>query len=127
MIAKMTLAIGLAILATGCSMVFQARPSASGLVDLEQQKSVFVVIPDDANIAGVSYVGSGQAVAQVIAGAFSKRGVAVHIAGGRLSAVDAVAAAARLKAGYTVLPVITSGTIAASGSAIPTGQLSGLP
>lgn len=114
MIGKTIFATALVAALASCSVVSHLsgalHPAAVGASVppvLDRRLSVFVALPEDGRSASLWYIGSGTAVAQAVAGAFSKHGVPVYLSDKRMTDDDAVAAAARLKAGYAVVPIIT--------------------
>ena len=115
MIGKAIFATALVVVLASCSVVSHlsealhpAAPAAAPAPPvLDRRVSVFVALPEDGRSASLWYIGSGKAVAQAVAGAFSKHGVPVYLSGKQMTDDDVVAAAARLKAGYAVVPVIT--------------------
>jgi len=83
------------------------KPTSTTRVRLDPLRAVFVTIPGDGEFASVWCLGSGRAVAQAITAAFAKQGIPVYIAEEQLAYEESLLAAARLKAGYVALSVIT--------------------
>jgi hypothetical protein len=97
-----------AIALVGCRARYDVNNlSGSGGARLDRAKAVYVAIPQDGAYGGRPYSGSGQAVAQAVAAAFSGQANRVRIAERRLeSDADAIAAAKAAGAGYVAIPVI---------------------
>lgn len=114
MIRKAILAAALVVVLAGCTTLshlsgisFPSQAATRIPPLLDREKSVFVALPEDGGSASLWYVGSGRMAATAVADAFLKRGVSVYLSGTQMTNEDAVEAAARLKAGYAVRPVIT--------------------
>jgi hypothetical protein len=109
---KVLLVISLVLTLSGCTAIFdmakpREEPAPTAYVRLDARKSVFITIPGDGEFGDLRYVSSGRAVTQAVAAAFTKQGIPVHIAEGRLSYEEALSTATRFEAGYIVVPVIT--------------------
>jgi hypothetical protein len=113
---KVIVAIVLVAASLGCTGIVQKAPPDSTnrgkLVSitnfsLDPLKSVFVAVPQDGEFANERYIGSGQAVAQATAAAFTKQGIPVYIGEGLLADDEALLAAKSVRAGYVVKPLIT--------------------
>lgn len=118
---RVIFAVSLVVLLSGCTAILgvakpvfdlaklagHGKPASTTQVRLDAQKSVFITVPGDGEFADALYLGSGRAVAQAIAMAFTRRGIPVLVAKGHLTREQALSTAARLDAGYLVLPVIT--------------------
>lgn len=113
---KAVVIFSLVVMLTGCTTVLdmaksivpdQARSREDSSARLDGLRSVFVALPADGESACATYLGSGQSVAQAVAEAFAKRGITVEVAKKRSTYGEALASAARLHAGYLVLPIIT--------------------
>jgi hypothetical protein len=112
---KVMCAVSLVVLLSGCTTMLQMakpltsqrKPASITQVHLDALKGVLVAVPCDGDFADSRYLRSGQEVAEAIAEAFATQGVPVAIAERQLANEEAILTAARLKAGYLVLPVIT--------------------
>jgi hypothetical protein len=73
---------------------------------LDRQKAVYITVPEDGGSGSRQSAGSGQAVAQAVAGAFSRTAARVHVAERATTREQTLDAARKLNAGYVVTPVI---------------------
>jgi hypothetical protein len=108
--------ISLVLSLLACTAIYQTakplptgheKPTSTTRVRLDPLRAVFVTIPGDGESASVWCLGSGRAAAQAITAAFAKQGIPVYVAEEQLAREEALLAAARLKAGYVALSVIT--------------------
>lgn len=101
--------IALPILLASCTAKYQVNNLAGreGEVRLNPQEAVYVVPSQDGAYGNTHYPGSGQTVAQVVAGAFSKNARKVHVADKFITKDAALDDAKRAGARYLVTPAIT--------------------
>ncbi|MDB5904654.1 MAG: hypothetical protein JWM26_3532 [Betaproteobacteria bacterium] len=92
----------------GCTAHYQVQNLAGTAASnrLDRQKSVYITVPEDGGSGSRQSAGSGQAVAQAVASAFSRTAARVHVAERATTKEQAVEAAKKLNAAYVVSPVI---------------------
>jgi hypothetical protein len=106
---RKALLVAAVLLLGGCAKQFHVE-NLSGTrseAKLASDKGVFVATPEDGRYESTTYPGSGQTVAQVLAGAFSKYAAKVNTAAAPGSLESALSEARDDGASYLVLPTIT--------------------
>lgn len=94
---------------SGCVSAYQVQPlsGATNTIALSKQDSVYIALPADGQYGTAPAAGSGQLVAQVLAGEFSKYARSVQTAPNIAAQADDFGAARRSGCQYLVVPVIT--------------------
>ena len=94
---------------SGCVSAYQVQPlsGATNGVVLSRQGSVYIALPEDGRYGTTPYPGSGQLVAQVLAGEFSKYARNVQTAATTAPQGNALSTARQSGSQYLVVPVIT--------------------
>jgi len=87
--------------------VSQSAGTEASAVRLDRSKLVYVGVPEDGAYGERVYGGSGQAVAQAVANAFSQVAARVRVADRPAKLEETLAAGKSAGAGYIVVPVIT--------------------
>lgn len=107
-ICRVIIQLAVCVSVCACTAAYKIQNIAGTTqVRLDRQQTVFVAIPKDGLYEEKNYPGSGQSVAQAIAGAFSRHAAKVVIASQLFSADQNLSAAQEAKAGYLIVPVIT--------------------
>lgn len=93
----------------GCAKQYRVEnlSGTSNVVALSRDRGVYIAAPDDGRYESITYPGSGQTVAQVLAGAFSKFAAKVNTADAPATMANDFLAAKSANANYIVLPTIT--------------------
>jgi Domain of unknown function (DUF4823) len=105
---RLVIPIVAAVALAGCPSEYQVQ-SLSGSQQttvLSRQGGVYITVPADGRYQDISYPGSGQLVAQVLATAFSKYARTVQTAPAHMQD-DGMGEARRAGSQYLVVPVIT--------------------
>jgi hypothetical protein len=97
------------LLLAGCAKQYRVEnlSGTRNTVTLMGTKSVYIAAPEDGRYESTTYPGSGQTVAQVLAGAFSKFASKVNTADTPATMPNDFSAAKNAGASYIVLPIIT--------------------